>query len=372
MGVFDRKDYSDLFWYNIPGGYKNSFLIDFALFDRDFTSGGKLNVQAGYWYWALDYTKMSLASARQFISADRAIDTHMEERYETHGENAPALKTLGVYYVKETNLRRMLWSLNVPVMLMLGFYLYMVANLIAERQRTEIAVLRSRGASRSQIILSYAVEGLVLGAVAFLFGPYLGEALTKMLGASSGFLEFVQRAKLEVAIPADAYRYALAAVAASLVMTLIPVFLATRATIVGHKQQAARLGGGSLWHKYGIDLVLIGVALYGLYNYKTRMKDLLALGLKSGDLRVDPPLFLIPALFILGGGSDGAARLSLARSLPVPGRPAVVAAFPVFHADPGQPFGDPIPIYYGVLDHHDRNGALQRQCHPHDQQEYDG
>ncbi|UUZ85170.1 hypothetical protein LJK88_17280 [Paenibacillus sp. P26] len=63
-----------------------------------------------------------------------------------------------------------------------------------------------------------------------------------MLGASSGFLEFVQRAKLEVAIPADAYRYALAAVAASLVMTLIPVFLATRATIVGHKQQAARLG----------------------------------------------------------------------------------------------------------------------------------
>ncbi|UUZ85169.1 hypothetical protein LJK88_17275 [Paenibacillus sp. P26] len=94
---------------------------------------------------------MSLASARQFISADRAIDTHMEERYETHGSNAPALKTLGVYYVKETNLRRMLWSLNVPVMLMLGFYLYMVANLIAERQRTEIAVLRSRGRAGARL-----------------------------------------------------------------------------------------------------------------------------------------------------------------------------------------------------------------------------
>ena len=37
----------------------------------------------------------------------------------------------------------MLWSLYSPVMFMLAFYLYMAANLIIDRQKTEISVLRS-------------------------------------------------------------------------------------------------------------------------------------------------------------------------------------------------------------------------------------
>ncbi|MFE5320575.1 FtsX-like permease family protein [Paenibacillus sp. NPDC056579] len=302
VGVFDRKDYTDVYWYNIPSSYKNSFVIDFPLFEQEFTSGGKLNVQFSYWYLALDYNKMSLATINTFIASHFALDKHMDERYENHNYNAPALKTLGNYYVKEANLKTMLWSLNVPVVLMLGFYLYMVANLITERQKTEIAVLRSRGASRLQIIFGYVAEGLVLGSIALLSGPYVGMNLTKVLGASSGFLEFVQRAKLDVSLSQEAFSYALIAVTSSVVMTLIPVFIATKATIVGHKQQSARQAASSFWHKYFIDVILIGISLYGLYNYKIRMKDLLSLGLKSGDLRVDPLLFLIPALFILGMG----------------------------------------------------------------------
>ena len=302
VGVLDRSDYTDVYWYNIPSSYKNSFLIDYALFEKDFTNGGKLHVQSSYWYWALNYKKMTLQTVDTFISTHFSIGKHMDEQYETHNYNAPALKTLGNYYVKEANLRMMLWSLNVPVVLMLAFYLYMVANLITDRQKTEIAVLRSRGASRLQIMGSYVLESLVLGTIAFCIGPYVGMNLTKVLGASSGFLEFVQRAKLDVSLNQDAFLYALIAVGSSLVMTLIPVFLATKATIVGHKQQSARQEGSSFWHRYFIDVILIGISLYGLYSYKTRIKDLLSLGLKSGDLRVDPLLFFIPAIFILGMG----------------------------------------------------------------------
>ncbi|MEC0267155.1 ABC transporter permease [Paenibacillus anseongense] len=302
VGVFDRKDYTDIFWYNNTSSYKNSFLIDFQLFEKAFTVEGKLNVQSSYWYFALDYKLLTLASADGFLYNDEAINTYMDAHYENHNKNVPALQTLTNYYIKEANLRKMLWSLNVPVMLMLAFYLYMVANLITERQKTEIAVLRSRGASRWQIVLSYAVEGVVLGAIAYAVGPYIGESITSLLGASSGFLEFVQRAKLETELNQDAFLYALIAISASLVMTLIPVILATRVTIVGHKQQSARLQKQSFWHKFFLDIAIIGISLYGLQNYKTRVKDILSLGLKSGDLRVDPLLFLIPAMFIFGLG----------------------------------------------------------------------
>src|SRR5690606_34108600 len=158
------------------------------------------------------------SSMRNYISTSYMIENYLHSTYDSYSTKAPPLSTMGQYFDKEERLRVMLWSLNVPVMLMLAFYLYMVSNLIVERQKTEIAVIRSRGASRWQIVLSYAIESAVLGAIAFLIGPYLGMGLTKILGASNGFLEFVQRAKLDVAISEEAFKYALIAVGTSIVM----------------------------------------------------------------------------------------------------------------------------------------------------------
>lgn len=58
----------------------------------------------------------------------------------------------------------------------------------------------------------------------------------------------------------------------------------------------------SFWHKTGIDIVLVGLALYLLYNFNNRQEDLKRLALDSDALQVDPPLFLMPALFALGAG----------------------------------------------------------------------
>ncbi|MCA0755610.1 ABC transporter permease [Paenibacillus sp. N4] len=300
VGVIEPSDYADLFWYNSTVSYKSSFLIDLDLFDKSFTEGQALKVKASYWYFALDYTKMTLSTAKEFIAENGRITAHMKGQYDTYSKNAPALRTLSLYKEKEAKLKILLLSLNVPVMLMLGFYLYMVANLITDRQKTEIAVLRSRGASRLQIVLGYTVEGLVLGIIAFFAGPYVGVMITKVLGASSGFLEFVQRAKLHAEVGKDAFQYALIAVVLSLIMTLIPVLLATRFSIVAHKQQMARVQKQSFWHKYFIDIILIGVSLYGLQSYETRMSKLLSIGANTADLSIDPLLFLIPAFFVLG------------------------------------------------------------------------
>ncbi|UUZ79208.1 ABC transporter permease [Paenibacillus sp. P26] len=259
-----------------------------------------LRVRSTVWYTTVDYSQMSLDSIPRFLSTYQRTEAYLGELFENTSLKAPALQTLSGYYAKEEKLRLMLWSLNVPVMMMLAYYLFMVSNLITERQKTEIAVLRSRGASRLQIVLGYLMEGCILGAMALALGPYLGLLLTKMLGASSGFLEFVQRSALKVKLTGEAYQYGLVAVLCSLVMTIMPVLLATRTTIVGHKQQMARQQKASFWHKYFIDVVLVGVALYGWQTFRRRMADLQSLGLEAADLQIDPLLFLVPALFVLG------------------------------------------------------------------------
>lgn len=305
VGVFDRKDYNDVFWQTDLHEYSSTFFVDYDLFEKEITKGFKLKVISSYWYHALDYSKLKLGSVDGFTNTIVRMEEFISERFGGNYNNAvraPIIKIISTYYEKEKQLRQMLWSLNVPVMILLAFYLFMVANLITERQKTEIAVLRSRGASRIQMMLSYTLEGILLGAIALAIGPFLGLQLTKILGASNGFLEFVQRAAIDVKLNGDAYRYAIIGVVASVIMTLIPVLNATRATIVGHKQSMARQMKMSFLHRTYIDVLLMGVSIYLLQSFHRRMSDLVALGLDSKDLKIDPLLFLVPALFMLSMG----------------------------------------------------------------------
>ncbi len=305
VGVFDRKDYTDLFWRSDLNEYNATFFMDYSLFEQEITQGLKLNVAYSTWFNALDYTQLKLEKLDQFSATLANIKTFTGNRFGDHYNNSvttPAENIINGYYSKEKQLRQMLWSLNVPVMILLAFYLFMVANLITERQKTEIAVLRSRGASRLQMIVSYTLEGVLLGVIALAIGPIVGLQLTKILGASNGFLEFVQRAAVDARLSEEAYKYALVAVSASVLMTLIPVFQATRASIVGVKQSIARQMKMSFLHKTFIDVILMGVSIYLIRSFHRRMSDLVALGLDSKDLQIDPLLFLVPALFMLSMG----------------------------------------------------------------------
>jgi len=126
--------------------------------------------------------------------------------------------------------------------------------------------------------------------------------ITKLLGASSGFLSFVQRSALEVSLGSGAYRIAASAVGVAILLILIPAMLATRATIVDHKRQMARMTRMSIWHKTGLDIIFVGFAIYLLYTFNKQQEDLKRLALDSSSFQIDPMLFLMPAVFALGAG----------------------------------------------------------------------
>lgn len=303
VGVIDKKDYDSLYWSNKNMHfYQQSFIIPFDIFERDITQGVMAPIRTSNWYYALDYSKMKVDNIEDYIGTDNFIKKNLNANASTNISKAEALPTLRGYDEREQKLRLLLWSMNVPVLIMLAFYLYMVANLITDRQKTEIAVLRSRGASRLQIMTSFFIEGIILSIVAIAIGPFLGLVLTRALGASNGFLEFVQRSAMEVTLVRDAYIYGLYALGIGLLMIMVPAFIATKTTIVGHKQQLARKMKLSFLHRYYLDIILIAISLYGLKSFNTRIKELTAAGLDSAQFSIDPLLFLVPALFILGCG----------------------------------------------------------------------
>lgn len=302
VAVIDRADFTDMYWMNTDKDLNSRFFIPTALFEQNFTKSNNFMDLFSYWNIVLDYHELKLEGIDTFIATYKEMDEYFSRSLETYTSSNTTVLTLQSYGEKEKKLRILLWSLNVPVCILLAFYLFMVANLITDRQKTEIAVLRSRGASRAQIMIGYVIEGILLGAIALLIGPFVGLQLTKVLGASNGFLSFVQRAAIEVKLGKEAYQYGLIAVIASVGMVLIPAVLATRVSIVGHKQTLARRNKLSFVHKIYLDVVLLAISMYLLQSFKRRMDDLVALGLDSLDMKVDPLLFVVPAFFIFAMG----------------------------------------------------------------------
>ena len=128
-------------------------------------------------------------------------------------------------------------------------------------------MLKSRGAGRFQLIFGYFVESLIYGFIGLVFGPLLGIALTRILGSTTGFMEFVNRTALEVELNHVIYIYALAGTLLSVVAILLPVYSATRSDILEHKKKSSRFAGIPFWKKYFIDILALAIAVYGLYQF---------------------------------------------------------------------------------------------------------
>ena len=301
VGVFTVKDKSDLFWSKRLPEYTGAFLMDSGIFKKDFIDKESVLLNKARWFYAFDYYKIKIENISGIIKSYQR-QTDWTKKYSSSVQMAlPAYPIIEKYLERSVQLKTILWVLVVPVLIMLLFYIFMVSKLIVMHDENGIAVLKSRGAGKLQIFVSYVLESLIIGAAALIAGPPLGLALCKVLGASNGFLEFVQRTSLPVRLNSTALLYSLAVIAAFMITMLIPAYLASKTSIVNFKQNRARRNKAPLWKKIFLDVVILAASVYGWYQYDQQQK-VLEQGIKATDIQIDPLLFLTSTFFILGIG----------------------------------------------------------------------
>ncbi|RTR36096.1 ABC transporter permease [Robertmurraya yapensis] len=303
VGTFKAKDERDPYWFTSPDSYNEDFFLPEEIFETAFVNGDSHKIESIRFYTAFDYHAVTINQLESLVGMEKRTKAAVSEL--TDGKlivNFPAQNIITSYFDKSGQLRTMLWSLNVPLFIMLGIYLYMVTKLIIDRQRNEIAILNSRGAKRVQILLIYLIEIGLLATVAFLMGPFLGLWLCKILGATNGFLEFVQRSSLQTKLLKESFLYSFLAVIACIFMMMIPIYQASKQNIVHHKRTAFRVVGNVGWYTVFIEIALLGISVYGWTIFNRRQKELLAMGDTANSFTVDPLLFFVPAAFIIGLG----------------------------------------------------------------------
>jgi putative ABC transport system permease protein len=300
VGVIAMADPSDDYWTLSRDDYWDSLL---AWQDDVVAAANSIvplwNLQVG-WGYSIDYQQLSseqVAPLAQVVHDQIVAGRRMDLTV-----RVPAIHILDNYVVRERTLKITLWVLQAPLLLMLGFYLFMVAQILIDHERNEIALMKSRGADPSQVFLIYVLLGALLALAGAIAGPLLGMALCRVLGASSGFLEFVRRHPLRLEFTPQTYYYAAAASVLALVTMLVPAMSASRTTIVHHKHQQARSRRKPIWKTFFLDLVALAVAGYGLYQYRNRAQAVELSGLQGADLAIDPILLCISTFFVIGAG----------------------------------------------------------------------
>ncbi len=301
VGMFDVKDQNDPYWSEgLDDAYVSTMFVDYDLMLSQIIKTNAVSIVSMAEHYAIDYRNINMTS----LSKVTDLLAEQEKVYLSSGVTltVPALDILKNYADRASQLKLILWLIQIPVMLMILFYLFMVSKLNVEAEKNEIAVFKSRGASRLQIMLIYALESVVLGVVTAVIGPLLGLALCKVLGASNGFLEFVNRTALPIRLSVEAFLYALLAVCVFFFTTLVPTYPATKTTIVEHKASKAAKRKIPLWKKLGVDFILIAGSVAWLYFYNNTQQKLISQGVTDTTATVNPVLFAASTAFILGAG----------------------------------------------------------------------
>jgi len=303
VGVFESSDERDFFWTFNPN--ENQVLLvpyDMILNDLINPYNPDFSIRAG-WIILFDYAKMVSDDIGIYLEANDYMLSQFRASRSVYGYSINFIETLHRYASNTAKLDVTLIVLQMPIYVLLAFYIFMVSKQILSIEQNSISVLKSRGSSRFQIFGIYLIQSIMVSVFSLLTGIPLGIWICNMLGASNGFLNLVQRAALTVELTPETFIYSGIAAVLSMLTMIAPVIQFSKITIVDYKRSKSGRILKPVWQRFFVDFLLFGIACYGIYSFNNQ-QELLALVMTEAR-SVDPLLYISASLFIIGLGLIG-------------------------------------------------------------------
>ncbi len=295
VGIFEQSDPNDVYWSETLTPYLSSIITDYDCFCNMLSTGGFIQLTEISSRYSLSYQSMDMNDLPSItVELEDDFNLYPQLGYDFSMDIFPILQDYAVEAAKLTNI---LWILQIPTMVMLAFYLFMVSQLNVEQEKNEIAIFKSRGASSKQIFFLYAAEAGFLGLVTLFTAPFIGLLLCRFLGVSDGFLEFVNRTGIAAKITGTAVLYALLAIVVFFLTTMIPIIPASKLSIVEYKASKTKVVKVALWEKCCIDIILIAAAaaFYFIYTANEVVST-------ESTGEINPFFFIFSTCLVLGLG----------------------------------------------------------------------
>ena len=307
-GVFGEAGENDFYWQKKPDDMTLDCLVEEKAFREYFTgdrAGKNIITVSCYSMFAYEDLK-----AGQTEKLAQVTDWLTQESPYRHVVEEPAYREiLEVYEGKRMRIQATLFLLQIPVLALLGAFLFMISGQMYDMERSDISVMKSRGASRGQILRLYFYQSCFLTVLGTAGGLPLGAAFAGALGSARSFLEFdLQKGTwpgADAFCSKETFLYGAAAMGACILIMTLPAVRHSKISIVSLKRQKAAKKR-SWWEICFLDVICLAVALYGYYTW-TRNGGNVAESVLKGEA-MEPLQYMGSSLFIVGLGL-GALRL---------------------------------------------------------------
>ncbi len=302
VGVFDASDYEDSYWVKGPSDYYLEVFMNEKLFQEMFVNlKDQQHSITALWHQVFDYENVRPSEINTLVERTEELCGMSMSRF-TNIKEPDYLEVLREYQTAAKKVYTTLLILQIPVLALLLAFIFMISRQMLDLEQNEIALLKSRGSSKKQILLIYFLQSLILSVLSSIVGVPLGYFMTKALGSTNGFLEFIQRKALQVRLSPEVLLYTLGAILVSVAFMVLPVIKDANVTIVNVKHKKNN-NDHNIFSRVYLDVILLAVSLYGLYSFTARRNELMT-SMLEGD-SIDPFLFICSSLFIISASLVG-------------------------------------------------------------------
>ncbi len=287
-GIVAEKE-GDYFWHTTLDKLDNLVIVpkdDFVKVTMAFPK------DAVYYqdYLSFDYRYINTknidkiwSGVRKLKKEDREIDENLSGVIKSYKQEGRAVK-------------QMLYVIVLPLALLVLVFIGMIAFRIVDSESGELSTLQRRGLGRGRIFLLYVLQSLILVLVVVLPGIICGYFLGHQMAKADDFMHFAKNLSLTT------YTMNSEMVLAGIVGGLVSILFMLWPVLVffTKKKEARGSQKGAFWERYYLDVALLAVSLYLLFNYKKQLSQLSESVLTGKG--IDPVIFVNATVFLLACG----------------------------------------------------------------------
>jgi hypothetical protein len=180
------------------------------------------------------------------------------------------------------------------------FYVGLVASTLVERQAPLVALVRGRGASLGQTVISVLMPGVFLGVPALALGPLVAAGVTALLGLTPLFSGVTGGELFRVTVMPLAFGLAAVGVLLALLAFSVPALIIARRGVTAVRRDVGR-PGPSIIQRYYLDVFAAAAAALLLFEVHERGSVFQPSA--TGGVSSDPLLLASPALAMLAAAA---------------------------------------------------------------------
>lgn len=283
-----EKDINDPYWAKTLSDMGDVIFVSRDVFDEMMQYYSEDNISYSD-FLMLDYRQINTENAslydgymEQFKDADKLYNDNIRD-------------TLERFFTQQKTIKLMLWALELPCLVLLILFIRMISAQILSLEENDILVLRSRGATKLQVFILYLQQSGIIAFAGCVLGIVLGYIMCRAAASTDGFLRFTAK---DIGTYRFVWQMLVYAVAAAVIMVLfitVPVWKKSKDAISERSRE--RISKKKpLWEKCFIDIILLALSAYLLYNYN-KQKSTLAISVLE-NRSIDPVMILDNSLFI--------------------------------------------------------------------------